>query len=411
MSSWQTDHPPTTESLNLCVQCGLCLPVCPTFRLSGREDQSPRGRLTAMSALDEGLGPLDDTVANMLDTCLGCRACEAICPSLVPYGEIIELAQSEVAVTRPGLKTSTTHLVLSRGLASKLFLTIMTWGADLLQRLRAGWLMPARLRGSFAGVRRLAGRGKAVKGGVWEPEGTPIGTVGLLSGCVMDEWFRPVHHATVDVLTAAGWRVVAPAAQTCCGALTAHAGDREGAQRLAAVNLAAFADVDVVVSNSAGCGAHLESYGHLVEGGDALAVKAMDVTELVAEAIADGRLPVLEAGAGPVAVQDPCHLRHAQRVIEAPRAVIRASGHEPVEIDPAALCCGAAGTFSLFQPEISGELGRRKADQVRASGAPTVCSANPGCDMQLRGHLAGDADVRHPVEIYAEALRAARATR
>ena len=408
---WETEHPPSTEALNTCIQCGLCLPACPTFRITGREDQSPRGRLTVMAAVDAGLGPLDDTVAAMLDSCLGCRACEAICPSLVPYGEIFEAVQAEVSLTRLGPARTVRHLVLSRGLASRFFLGVATLGAGLLQRLRAAWAVPRRLRGGFDGVRRLAGRGPRAKGGAWEPLGPPVGTVGLLSGCVMDEWFRPVHRATIEVLTAAGWRVVAPEAQTCCGALAAHDGDRSGAERLAAINVAAFADVDVVVSNAAGCGAHLESYGHMTSGGEDLAARAKDVTELVAEAIADGRLPTFPPGRGPVAVQDPCHLRHAQRVVEAPRAVIRAAGHEPVEIDPAGLCCGAAGTYSLLQPEMAAELGRRKAGQVRASGAPVVASANPGCEMQLRSHLAGDVGVVHPVELYAQALRSADASR
>ncbi len=407
---WVTDHPPSGAAINTCIQCGLCLPACPTFRITGREDQSPRGRLTAMAAVDAG-AELDDTVAGMIDACLGCRACEAVCPSLVPYGEILESVRAEVAATRRGPTDVARRAVLGRALASRRALGVATAGAGALQRVGAEWAVPPRLRSGFEGLRPLGGRGPRFAGRSWSADGEPVGTVGLLAGCVMDEWFRPVHEATVAVLTAAGWRVVAPADQTCCGALAAHDGDRAAAERLAEANVAAFADVDVVVANSAGCGAHLEGYGHLVPGGDGLAARARDVTELVAEALDDGRLPLLAGAGDPVAIQDPCHLRHAQRVVAAPRAVVAAAGHTPVEIDPAALCCGAAGTYSLLHPEASAELGRRKADQVRTSGAPVVASANPGCELQLRAHLGDEVRIAHPVELYAEALIAARADR
>jgi glycolate oxidase iron-sulfur subunit len=399
---WVTEHPPSGADINTCIQCGLCLPACPTFRLTGREDQSPRGRLTAMAAVDAG-AELDATVEHILDTCLGCRACEAICPSLVPYGEIIEAARSEIAEQRGGSRLR--RLAVSGALRRPGWLGAASMGASTLQRLRMSWAVPSRLRTGFSGLRALAGRGRRFRGGAWEPDGDPVATIGLQTGCVMDEWFRPVHAAVVDVLTAAGYRVVAPGSQTCCGALAAHDGDRAGAEDMAAVNVAAFADVDLIVSDAAGCGAHLRGYGHLVEGGDDFAGRVRDVTEVVAEAIADGRLPTLPPGGGRVAVQDPCHLRHAQRVTEAPRAILVAAGLEPVEIDPAGLCCGAAGAYSVIHPETSAELGRRKAAQIAAAGTEVVASANPGCEMQLRAHTA--TRVAHPVELYAEALAAA----
>lgn len=398
---WVTDHPPSGAAINTCIQCGLCLPACPTFRITGREDQSPRGRLTAMAAVDAG-AELDATVAAMLDACVGCLACEAVCPSLVPYGEIIEAARVEVSAARGGGRLR--RFAVATGITNRALLGLATVGASAIQRLRATWVVPGRLRGGFTGLRRLAGRTSSFRGGTWSPEGEPIATVGLLTGCVMDQWFRPVHQATVDVLTAAGYRVVAPDAQRCCGALAAHDGARDAARALAAANVEAFADVDLVVADAAGCGAHLRSYGHLADGGAGLAERVRDVTELVAAAIDDGRLPDLPAGRGRVAVQDPCHLRHAQRIVAEPRRILSAAGWEPVEIDPAGLCCGAAGTYSVTHPEAADELGRRKADQVAASGARVVASANPGCELQLRSHLPDDVRVAHPVELYAEAL-------
>jgi glycolate oxidase iron-sulfur subunit len=199
---------------------------------------------------------------------------------------------------------------------------------------------------------------------------------------------------------------VVPAGQTCCGALAAHDGAAGPAAGLAARNVAAFEGVDVVVSDAAGCGAHLAEYRHWAEGGADLGDRVRDVTVLVAEAIDAGRLPTLPGGRGPVALQDACHLRHAQRVTAEPRRIVSAAGHEVVEIDEVGMCCGAAGVYSVLRPETSAELGRTKADQVRASGAVVVSSANPGCEIQLRSHLDDGFRIAHPIELYHEALLA-----
>jgi glycolate oxidase iron-sulfur subunit len=226
----------------------------------------------------------------------------------------------------------------------------------------------------------------------------------LLSGCVMDAWFGGVHDATVGILLRAGFRVVVPDTQTCCGALAAHDGHAGEARRLAKANLAAFEGVDLIVSDSAGCTAHLKGYGHWTEGGDQFEPRVRDATELIADLITAGRLPRSTVDRGRVAVQDPCHLRHAQRIVAPPREILCAAGHTPVEIDEDGLCCGAAGVYSLLRPGASHQLGVRKAEQVRESGAMIVASANPGCEMQLRSHLPRSVRVAHPVELYWEAL-------
>ncbi len=222
----------------------------------------------------------------------------------------------------------------------------------------------------------------------------------------MEPWFGEVQQATVETLEHAGYDVVTPAGQTCCGALAAHDGAADGARRLAERNVAAFAGADVIVTDSAGCGAHLKEYGHWADGGEAVESRTVDVCEFVAGLIADGVLPTLPGNGVTVAVQDPCHLRHAQRIVAEPRAVLRAAGYTPVEIDDLALCCGAAGSYTLLEPETSNVLGARKAEQVRATGALLVASANPGCEIQLRSHLGPGHTVRHPVELYRDALRA-----
>jgi glycolate oxidase iron-sulfur subunit len=229
----------------------------------------------------------------------------------------------------------------------------------------------------------------------------------VLSGCVMDGWFGPVHDATVGLLREAGYRVEIPAAQTCCGALAAHDGHADVARRLAALNVAAFATADVIVADAAGCSAHLKEYEHLTAGGAQFSERVKDVTEVVAALIADGSLPTFEPSGRRVAVQDPCHLRHAQRIIGEPRSILRAAGLDPVEIDPDGLCCGAAGIYTVLRPAASAELGRMKAAQIEAVGVAAVSSANPGCEMQLRANLDSSTRVAHPVEWYFERLIAA----
>jgi len=223
-----------------------------------------------------------------------------------------------------------------------------------------------------------------------------------LAGCVMDPWFGGVHRATVEVLRRSGYRVEVPTEQTCCGALAAHDGAADEARRMAEVNAGAFAGFEVVITNSAGCSAHMKEYRRWLSQGVFPAVR--DVTEVVAAAIEDGRLPTMDPSGRRVAVQDPCHLRHAQRITEEPRTILRAAGYEVAEIDPAGMCCGAAGVYSLLRPATSAELGKRKAQQVAETGTALVASANPGCEIQLRSHLRAGYRIAHPVEIYAEAL-------
>lgn len=399
-----TAEAPRAEELAACVACGLCLPHCPTFRLTGRESASPRGRLAGMGMVLEGLGTIDDAFEESMTGCLQCRACEAVCPSLVPFGRTMEGARAELDAQRPSLARRLRRILLGPVLSSRQMVRAGTRVAAVAQRLLPPALLPAALRRGLQGLRPLRPSRRAWTGRTVEPETAPIGTAALLAGCVMDPWFGPVHDATVAVLAAAGYRVVVPEGQTCCGALAAHDGHTGEARRMAAANVAAFADADLVVSDAAGCTAHLKDARHWAAGGDELASRVRDVTELVAELISDGRLPSVAVDRGPVAVQDPCHLRHAQRIVRAPRDILRAAGYRPVEIDQDGLCCGAAGVYSVLEPETSSELGRRKADQVRGTGVTLVASANPGCEMQLRAHLGPGHRVAHPVELYRESL-------
>lgn len=173
---------------------------------------------------------------------------------------------------------------------------------------------------------------------------------------------------------------------------------------MASTNVSAFESVDIIVANAAGCGAHLKEYDEWADGGESVAGRTKDITELVAAAIANGSLPALEGTSGRVGVQDPCHLRHAQRITDQPRAILRAAGYEVVDIDPSGTCCGAAGLYSVLEPGMSGQLGQRKAEEIDAVDVDVVASANPGCEMQLRSYTGGSVRIAHPVELYLQAL-------
>lgn len=401
---WVTDDAPIASEVNTCIQCGLCLPSCPTFRLTGRETESPRGRLTAMTAVAEGMA-VDEHFARIMDSCLQCRACEVVCPAFVPFGKTMEAARAEVAAQLGGRGRRTRRLIVGRGLRSRRALRLVTTGARILQRFPVSLLIPRRLGSGFSGLRTLRSQAPSIIGETRTARGPRRGVAAVLAGCVMDQWFGDVHAATIEVLAWAGYDVVVPPAQTCCGALAAHDGWPDDARSMAEANTAAFSDVDLVVVNAAGCGAHLKEYGRWAADGAQLEVKVRDITEVMAQALAAGILPSMEADLGTVAVQDPCHLRHAQRVVDEPRAVLAAAGYEPIEIDPTGRCCGAAGLYSVLESAMSAELGEAKAGEVLESGAPVVASANPGCEMQLRAFLGGRVRVAHPVELYWEALQ------
>ncbi len=403
---WVTPEAPTRVELTSCVECGLCLPHCPTYRLTGDETASPRGRLAAMSAVAADATRIDAVFEEMMDFCLQCRACEAACPSLVPFGRAMEGARAEITAQRPRADRLLRHRLVGLVVSRPSVQRILGWLIALVQRWRL-WLPPP-LRRAVGGLRTLPLGVPTMRRTVHLPVGAEIGTAALLAGCVMDRWFAPVHQASVELLRRAGYRVLVPDRQTCCGALSAHDGDARRARSFAHRNVTAFAGFDLVVADAAGCSAHLREYGQWAgDGGTLLAGRARDITEVVAGALETGDLPVLPPGRGAAAVQDPCHLRHAQRIIDAPRAILRAAGYEPVELDDD-LCCGAAGLYTLLRPETSVELGTRKADRVRSTGATLVASANPGCEMQLRSHLDDRYRVAHPVELYWEALSESR---
>jgi glycolate oxidase iron-sulfur subunit len=356
-----------------------------------------------MGAIASGVVEADEVYAEMLSFCLQCRACEAACPSLVPFGHMMEGARARLAEERPTTTGRIRRLLVGKLLNMKWLLALVTSGVGLVQRLGIMRLLPRRMR-LARGLRRQRVFPHSAVGVHDLAPAVEAGSVALLAGCVMDQWFPAVHDATRGVLSMAGYRVDSPETQRCCGALAAHEGAERDAARMAVRNVAAFEGYDFIVSDAAGCSAHLKDYGHWAKGGDSVAARTRDVTEFVAGLINSGQLPRVEANLGEVAIHDPCHLRHAQRIVDAPREIVRAAGYTPIEIDPDGLCCGAAGLYMVYEPDTAEELGQQKREQIMLAGSRTVVSANPGCEIQLRAHLDRGYRVLHPIELYWEAL-------
>jgi len=406
-----------------CIHCGLCLSSCPTYRLTGNETSSPRGRVFLMRAVAEERLPPDDAYAEELEFCLACRGCESACPAGVRFGEMMEHARDALPTQRP------------RSLVER-----------ALRRFGFGWVLPHRrvLRLALSSLRllqrtRLVGLarvfGRRARAAVELPpvpsrrERTPLparvpaagarqGVVTLLEGCVMPELYGRVNRATTQRLAEAGFEARQPDERpTCCGALHAHNGELERARALAIrviETLGAVRDdqqrLVPIVTNSAGCGAHMKAFGKLLTDDPVWRTRAaevsrrvVDASELLARHTERERAPVDAAIRQPVAWDDPCHLCHGQGVRAEPRRVLDAiPGLRRVELPDSEACCGSAGLYALLRPGDSQAIFESKLAALRASGAKTLVTANPGCQMQweLGVRRAGlDVDVVHLTEL------------
>ncbi len=415
------------HGLDACVHCGFCLQACPTYLVLEDENDSPRGRLLLMRAVVEGtLGSDDETVQTHIDRCLGCRACETVCPSGVPYGELLEATRATIAERRP--LPMVARLILWV-FARRPRLTVALAFARLLRATRIAALLaglPGRVGFSMAMLASTTRPGRWAPGtrtrgaaGAAQPvedgHAGGRGRAALLRGCVMDGLFRETNRATARAVRKAGYEIVDVPDQGCCGALHAHAGDLAGARALARANVAAFArsGASVIVSNAAGCGAMLETYGHLLaddpewaERAAQVAAAARDVSEVVAPTLqpaprgvaADASTSTIR-----VAYDPPCHLLHAQRVSEPPLALLAAiPGIDVVPLVDGDQCCGAAGIYNLLEPAISESVLAPKLGHIAASGASWVVTGNPGCLMQIGAGLRRTGSrvrVMHPIDL------------
>lgn len=377
------------DELVACVACGLCLPHCPTFVVTGRDTESPRGRIALMRAVQSEGAPITDEVVRSMETCVQCRGCETACPSGVQFGHLME--GTRAALADKGRLTPWWQRLGLKVLRHRRLLLAGSTVLALAQRLR---LVPLRLGlPSRLPVRRR----KLQDSGddVW-----------LFTGCVMDAWQRHVHLAVQQVLEATGVGVaVTGGAAPCCGALHLHAGltgDAEAAARQVMKGLSS--DDRPILVDSAGCGAALKDYGRLLATDEARAFssRVFDVHEWLAERVdilLDSQ-PVAPLDIA-VAVQDPCHLRHVQHNHHWVPIVLRPFVREVVTLDDDGLCCGAGGAYSVLEPELAAAIRDRKTAAVERSGASVVASANPGCSIHL---AAAGLEVVHPFELVAEAL-------
>ncbi|MFY9610807.1 MAG: heterodisulfide reductase-related iron-sulfur binding cluster [Blastocatellia bacterium] len=425
-----------TENLLTCVHCGLCLPSCPTYRVLGNENDSPRGRIYLMRAVVEGKLSIGDAFISHIGLCLGCRACESACPSSVPYGHLLEASRSEVAqgkLERRFFGGRVLRLVLNhvftRPRVLRFAMAIAKWLRDggTAQLAFETKLISGRLRfavalllASRSPLARLSARPKSSTAGMRARAHTSDAVrVALLRGCVMEGLFQATNRATERVLVKNGFELVEAERQVCCGALHVHAGELETAKELARRNIEAFLETacDRVIVNAAGCGAAMKEYGALLADDSRyekrareFSSKVRDVSEILTEErIVLPGTPVMRQ----VAYDAPCHLIHAQRIVQAPvQLMTEIPGLTVVLLRGYETCCGGAGLYNLQHPGLSYEVLRDKLEAIFESGADTIATPNPGCIMQIGAGLlltGSKIDVVHSIELldaaYAERKR------
>ena len=463
---------PAEADMYRCVHCGLCLSSCPTYTTLRVETESPRGRIALMKAVHEGRVGISSQIVSHWEMCLQCRACEAVCPSGVPYGRIMEYSRAQVLaqgkqgdnlkrIDRLFLRAALPH---PQRLRFGAYLLRLYQRSGLRKLARASGLLkllPQSLAALEAQLPDLTGpffgptkqvypaqprpapamdtapsfRRKPESSGLASPqpslstspahpelvEGPP--TVALLSGCVMPLMQGETMRAAVRVLTRNGCDVAVPPGQVCCGALNLHAGDLEVTRRLARRNIDIFLTAGVdkpgfrIVTASAGCGSNMKEYGELLKNDPQYAEPArrfseltVDITEFLAELPLSPPQGRLERR---VTYQDPCHLAHAQRITRQPRDLLKSiPGLELVEMEASTMCCGGAGFYSMVQPELAGKILATKLENITATNADQVVTANPGCMMQIEqglcttGGPGSENRVVHVVDLLDEAYAA-----
>jgi glycolate oxidase iron-sulfur subunit len=403
-SNFDGHKAPEIALIDDCVHCGFCLPACPTYVLWGEEMDSPRGRIYMMKKSAQGEAPLDQRFGLHMDNCLGCMACMTACPSGVQYNKLIEDTRAQVerniprstsdSLFRKLLFATFPYVRRLRLLALPMLIYQRTGLQKLLRASGLLRLLPKRLLQMESLLPRVPiGFMQSLPAKV-SPVAAPRRRVGMLSGCVQQVFFQHVNQATARVLAAEGCEVIIPQAQECCGALMLHSGLDEQASALARRMIATFekARVDTIVINAAGCGSSMKEYGHLLRDDPEWAARAAefsakckDISEILCELPARSPRHALPMR---VAYHDACHLRHAQAVHAEPRRLLATiPGLEVAEIEESTLCCGSAGVYNLLHPEPANQLGDRKVENLLATKAEAVISANPGCLLQLMSGL------------------------
>lgn len=410
------------DQLTNCMRCGFCLPACPTFRETGVEPESPRGRIALMKAVVDGVMEPDQAFEDQMNHCLGCRACEPVCPADVKYGQLIEQTRDAIEDhAEHGLAVKGTRKLFFRGVfphQSRMKLlgrSLRLYQKSGLQKVARGTgimkLFPAHMREMERILPEAAAQGVIERLGERYPaKGERIATVALFRGCIMDVLFADTNVNTVKLLSEAGFDVVIPKTQGCCGALHAHSGEMDQARELARVNVKAFkeAGVDYIVSNAGGCGALLVEYDHLLHEDTAwaddaawFAERVVDISTILVE---KGRVPAFaeavtathaQAGLAPtsasseasvtITYQDSCHLRNVMKGSAAPRKLMQSvAGAHFCEMRESDRCCGSAGIYNVTQPEMAGQILEHKMAHANATQAQYMLTSNPGCLLQMK---------------------------
>ena len=420
---FDTTEPPDQSLIDACVHCGFCLTTCPSYRVIGKETDSPRGRIYLMDAINKGEAPLSSAAVSHFESCLGCLACTTACPSGVQYDRLIDSVRSQVNRnhTRPLPVRLLRQLIFSlfpypdriRLLLSPLALY---QGLGISKLVRRTGLLD-RFAPQLAAMESVLPQVTAKCFQDNLPETVPAKgekryRVGMILGCVQRVFFSGVNEATARVLSANGCEVVIPKSQGCCSALPAHQGETAQAQALARQMIDSFAeaDVDYIIINAAGCGHTLKDYGHILaddpeyrDRAKAFSQRVRDIQEFLAEVGLTAELSPLTQEPLELVYQDACHLRHGQGLTEPPRQLLRQIPNvvvkEPID---AALCCGSAGVYNLLQPQVANELGQMKVTNLVNTGAALIASSNPGCALQIQKHLelqGKEIGLMHPVEL------------
>jgi glycolate oxidase iron-sulfur subunit len=420
VTSFKWADPPEEDKFSVCVHCGFCLEVCPTYQELGDENHSPRGRVLLIKEASEGLLPLDDSVINPVFTCLDCRACETVCPSGVQVGSLIEEARGQAHHAQPPRGVS--------GAVEKIFLRGIFPHPGRLKTVRG--LMRFYQKSGLRTVIRKTGLLKVLPKHLVEMEGvipeisrsrsldalpermpaygTKKASAALFCGCVMDVFFSDINCATARVANRNGLEVIVPREQICCGALQVHAGDRDQARSMAHHNIDVFeqAGADYIIINAAGCGAAMKEYPELFKDDPIYRQKAVqfahrvrDISELLLEVGYDAPTGRVDKT---ITYHDACHLCHAQKIRSQPRELLNSiPGVTLIEMNDSERCCGSAGIYNLTHPDMAGLLLERKIDDI-PERAEAVVMGNPGCMMQIKAGVHRrqvDIEVMHTVEL------------
>jgi glycolate oxidase iron-sulfur subunit len=429
MTNFDAKNPPKPELIDTCVHCGFCLSTCPSYRVIGKEMDSPRGRIYLMDAINNGEASIDIATSQHFDSCLGCLACVTTCPSGVQYDQLIAATRPQVERNQPRslpdrlIRTLIFNLFPYPNRLRNLLPPLWLYQKSGLQKLVRNTGIMKKFTPRLAAMEAIL---PTITDDAWQdklPEVIPAQgekryRVGMILGCVQRLFFSPVNEATARVLTANGCEVVIPRSQGCCAALPAHQGQEAQAQTLARQMIDSFIeqDLDAIIINAAGCGHTLKEYGHILADDPEYASKAKkfaykvkDIQEFLSEIEFKTELHPLTSEKLTVVYQDACHLLHGQKISLQPRQLLRKiPGVELREPLDASLCCGSAGIYNMLQPETADELGRQKANNLINTGASLIASPNPGCSLQIQKHLElqkSQVKLLHPIELLDYSIR------